>query len=71
MDWLDSYNRIDEGATVESRRINHLLFSDDLLLLASSEQDLQHALCRFPLRATRRYLILAQERPRYYVFPET
>jgi len=51
MNWIDSY-RVDEGVTAGSCRINRLLFADDLVLLASSQQSLQHALDRFQLRAT-------------------
>ena len=40
MNWIDSHSRVDEGVTVGSCMIN-------LLLLASSEQDLQHALDQF------------------------
>ena len=47
MNWIDSYSRVDEGVTSVSCRINHLLFADDLVLLASSQQCLQHALDRF------------------------
>ena len=45
MIWVDSHSRVDEGVTVG--RINHLLFTDDLALLTSSQQRLQHALHRF------------------------
>jgi len=38
--WVDS----NKGVTVRSRRINHLPFVDDLVLLTSSEHGLQHAL---------------------------
>ena len=44
---IDSHSRVDEGVTVGSCRINRLLFADDLVLLASSRQGLQHALDRF------------------------
>jgi len=40
-------SHFDEGVAVGSCRINRLLFADDLVLLASSEQRLQHALDRF------------------------
>jgi len=32
------HSRVDEGVTVGSCRINHLLFADELVLLASSQQ---------------------------------
>jgi len=47
MDWIDSHSRVDEGVTVGSYRINRLYFADDLVLLASFQQCLQHALDRF------------------------
>jgi len=47
MNWIDSYSRVDEGVTAGSCRINQLHFADDLVLLASSQQCLQHALDRF------------------------
>ena len=47
MNWIDSHSRVDEGVTVGSYRINRLLVADDLVLLASFEQSLQHALDRF------------------------
>jgi len=36
MNWIDSHNRVDEGITVGSYRINRLFFADDLVLLGSS-----------------------------------
>jgi len=50
MNWIDSHSQVNEGVTVGSYRINRLLFADDLILLASSQQSLQHALDRFQLR---------------------
>ena len=47
MNWTDSYSRVDEGVTAGNCRINRLLFADDLVLLISSQQSLQHALDRF------------------------
>jgi len=47
MNWIDSHRRVDKGVVVGSCRINCLLFADDLVLFASSEQGLQHALNRF------------------------
>jgi len=44
MNWIDSHSRVDNGVTVGSYRINRLLCADYLVLLASSEQGLQHAL---------------------------
>ena len=47
MNWIDSYSRVDKSVTAGSCRINRLLFADDLVLLASSQQCLRHALDRF------------------------
>jgi len=47
MHWIDSHSRVDEGVTVGSCRINRLLFAEDLVLLASSQQGLQHEPNRF------------------------
>jgi len=43
MNWLEGHSRV----IVRSCRINRLLFAYDLVLLAPSEQGLQHALDRF------------------------
>ena len=47
MNWIDRHSRVDEDVTVGSFRINPLLFANDLVLLASSQQGLHHALNRF------------------------
>jgi len=47
MNWIDSHSRVEEGVTSVSCRMNRLLFADGLVLLASSQQGLQHALDRF------------------------
>ena len=47
INWIDSNSWVDEGVTVENYRINYLLFADDLVLHASSEQGQQHTLDRF------------------------
>jgi len=47
MNWTDSHSHVDEGVTVGSCKINHLLLADDLVLLASSQPGLQQALDRF------------------------
>jgi len=44
---LQQYSRIDVGDTAGSCRVNRLLFADDFVLLASSQEGLQHALDRF------------------------
>jgi len=46
VNWMDSRSR-DEGVTVGTCRINRLLFVDNLVLLASFKQGLQHDLDRF------------------------
>jgi len=40
---MDSYNRVDEGDSVGSYRINRLRVSGDLALLESSQEGLQTA----------------------------
>jgi len=52
MSWMDNHSGVEEGVTVVSCRIKGLLFVDDLVLLASSQQSLQHPLIGSPLRAT-------------------
>ena len=47
MNWMDKLSRTDECVTIGRCKINLLLFADDLVLLASSESDLQHALNGF------------------------
>jgi len=47
MNWTDSRSRVDEGVTVGGCWSNGLLFADDLVLLASFEQGLQHTLDGF------------------------
>ena len=47
MNCIGSHSRVEKGVTFVSRRINRLLFADDLVLLATSQQDLQHVLDRF------------------------
>ena len=44
---VDKFNRADEPVTIERYKINRLLFADDLVLLASSESGLQHAVNGF------------------------
>jgi len=53
MNWTNSHSRVNRGVTVGSCTINRLLFAGGLVLLASSEQGLQHALNRLLLRATK------------------
>jgi len=47
MNRIDNHSRVDEGVTVRNSKINRLVFADDLVRLASSQQGLQHALGRF------------------------
>ena len=44
---MDKLSRSDECVTIGRCRISRLLFADDLVLLASSESGLQHALNGF------------------------
>jgi len=49
MNWMDSHSRVDQGVTVGIYRINRLLLADDLVLFASCDEGLQHALGRLVL----------------------
>jgi len=53
MNWIDCHCRVDEGVTVGSCRINRLLFADDFVLLASSQQSFQHVLDRLSVACDR------------------
>ena len=44
MKWMDKLSQTDECVTIGKCKISRLLFVDDLVLLASSESNLQHAL---------------------------
>ena len=68
MKWIDSHSWVKEGVTDGSCRINRLLFVDDLVLLASSQQGLLSIpLISFLLHALKPEWRLAPKRPRYYV----
>ena len=69
MKWIDSHSRVVEGVTVGSCKNNRLLFVNDLVLLASSEQGLQHALDRFGA-ACHQAGIKIGTTLRYHVSPE-
>ena len=47
MNWIDKCSQADEYATTANYKIIHLLFTDDLVLLSSTESGLQHALNSF------------------------
>ena len=47
MNWIDKCSQADECATIGNRKISYLLFTDDLVLLSSSESGLQRALNSF------------------------
>ena len=47
MNWVDKLGRTDEGVTIGRCKFSRLLFANDLVLLASSESGLQHALNGF------------------------
>ena len=47
MIWVDSHSQVKKGVTVEICRIKPVLSADVLVLLASAQQGLQHALNRF------------------------
>ena len=44
---MDKLNQTDECVTIERCKISRLLFENDLVLLASSESGLQHAINGF------------------------
>jgi len=72
MNWIESHSRVDEVVTVEKHRINCLLFVDDLALLASSEQGLQHALDWFIAACHQTGMKMSTRRPKaYYVALES
>jgi len=64
---LHSHSQVNEGVTVGSCRINRLLFSDNVVLLASSEQGLQHAFDRFSDVCDRPGMKVSIKLPKYYV----
>ncbi|MHB9337741.1 RNA-directed DNA polymerase, partial [Fusobacterium pseudoperiodonticum] len=47
MNWIDMRSRGGVGVEVGNCRVSHLLFADDMVLLCSSKNHLQHALDRF------------------------
>ena len=47
MNWIDRLSRTNEKVTIGRCKISRLLFADDLVLLASLESDLLHALNGF------------------------
>ena len=49
MNWMEKLSRTDECVTIKRCKISWLLFADDLVLLASSESGLQHALNAFAI----------------------
>ena len=71
MNWMGSCSRVDEGATVGSWRINRLFFADGLLLLATSQQGLQHVFERFSAACDQAGMKVSTKKTRYYVSPET
>ena len=44
MNWVDKCSQADECATIGNCKISRLLFTDDVVLLSSTESGLQHAL---------------------------
>ena len=45
--WMDKLSRTDDCVTIRRCKISRLLFADDLVLMATSESGLQHALNDF------------------------
>jgi len=70
MNWTNSHSRVDKSVTVGSCKIS--LFADDLVLLASSESDLQHALDRFSAACDQVGMKISTKKSDvYHVFLET
>jgi len=68
---IGSYSRVDKGVTVGSCNINRLIFADDLVLLASFQQGLQHTLEQFFAACDRAGMKIVTKIPRYDVSLET
>ena len=47
MNWMDKLSHTDECVIIRRCKISQLLLADDLILVVSSESDLQHALIGF------------------------
>ena len=47
LNWIDKRSQADECATIGNCKISRLLFADDLILVSSTESDLQRALSSF------------------------
>jgi len=71
MNWIESHSRIDEGVTVGSCRKNRLLFADDLVLLACSQQFSACTLSVFCCYAIEPEWKSTLQIPRYYVSLQT
>ena len=59
---MDDELSVDKGVTFGCCRINHLLFGDDLILIPSSEQHLQHVLKRFSAACDRAGMKIGTEK---------
>jgi len=70
MNWIDSHGQVNKGVTVESCRINCLLFADDSRLLASSEQGLQYALDWFAVACDQAGMKISTETAELLCFSE-
>jgi len=66
---MDSHSRSGESGTVGSCMIKSLLLANDVVLLAYSEQGVQHALYRFPVAYDQAGMKINTERSRFYVSP--
>jgi len=71
MNLADNPSRVDKDVTVGSCRISCLLSANDLVLLAASEEGLQHALDRFSAVCDQPGVKISTKIPRCYVSPET
>jgi len=70
MNWTDSRSRVNKGVTAGSCRINHLLFADNLIALASYQQGLQYALDQHSTACNQAGMKISTKKMRYYVSPE-
>jgi len=69
--WIDSHSRVGKSVNVGSCRINRLLLADDLVLLASSYQVIQHMLERFAIARNQAGMKIRTKKTEVLCPPET
>jgi len=67
---IENHSRVDEGVTVGRCKINRFYLAGDLVLLASSEQGLQHALAWFSAACHQAGMKIRTMKPEDCVSPE-